>query len=205
MSEPTPGQDQRSVVEAARQAQDEVHGLVEEGRVRAAERALHSALDEALPELPLRFAARVVRLNDRRLTDYARALRDCGQPPALLLADRGAKGFSVEWCFGRLGWLAIGEVELLRSLGTRAGWYRPRLVELIEPTQAASGAMVVELVRPEMRVCSSCGNLHAGPHLNCDACRKKRRRTGEVEQTFEPAPVALTRALEHLAQESADN
>lgn len=181
-----------------RERAHDVERLVREGETDAAEKAMRRATRDVLPDLPLRFTVRLRRVQPDAV---ARAM-------ALLQAG-GALDLDMEYEKpGRLvvttGGATLGTLPATaRDLVAQgAGVYEAHPVSLA--VSDGSARMAIELVRREMRICSSCGSEHDSDTINCPTCRQRRRRKGEAEGTFEPPPVALQRALDAIVESSED-
>lgn len=194
MSSPEP---QPDPVTAADQALE----MANEGRVTAARRSIAQALDDNLPAVPLRFTVGLIHIADTQVRALLEARAVIGQFPPLLLAQGASKGtYSVWWFAGKVGQLNARDAEMLTGLGEAASWFSIRVAELRVAEDGRTEALLVELSRPELRVCASCGKMHASNHVNCDECRAAgKRKKGAESKTFESAPVPLARALEALA------
>ena len=178
---------------------DEALSLAAEGRVEAARRTIAAGLPAGLPELPLRFTVSLVHLADTQIKDLVDVRQAIGESPSLLLSRLSdGKGYGVRWFGGQLGRLSRQDIQTLNEFGAAVGWFSVRLTELHVAEDGRADHLEVELVRPELRVCSSCGRLHAGSEVNCDECRHLRRRKGEETTTYERPPVPLQRAIEAL-------
>jgi len=183
---------------------DEVSGHVREGKMGRAKRAFHEGWRDAVPELPLRFSVILVRL-DRDVAKELRRLARQGKEQVLLLSRTGESQVDVIWEEEnkRLGSLPAEDARLLGEYGEDADLYRPQLLE-IRYEEGRLDHVAIELVRPEVRYCPSCGKKHTGPYINCDECRKKGRKGRKDDSQVEAPPVLFHEALDTLVQETQD-
>jgi len=189
----------------ARELAARVQESLDRGAVSQAKRAFTQGWRETVPALPLRFSVILVRLNRKSIKDVLRLWRkNKGQAPQLKL-DWGEETVQVRMARGRklvLGCLPASDAELLRDMGPKAQkLYRPQLLEVRRTETGEIDYVAVELVRPELRICSSCGKEHSGKHTNCEDCRKRRQRVGA--ERFEYAPVSFQEVVEQIAAEEA--
>lgn len=189
-------------IERQRQAADRVDELLSQGKKREADLALQEALRDALPAMPLRFPLRLVRGNLAVARDLAVALRGAGgeQPRLRLVRTETTPRYIVAWDKRGLGAVPARFAQLLDSFGDDALIYEPRLHRIVGMTSARELTIAVELVRPEMRQCASCRELHGDPHLLCPKCRKERRKPKTNEPEYEAPPEAIQRALEAFGE-----
>lgn len=158
---------------------------------------------EVVPEMPPRIAIVLVRLNHKTALKVLERIRD-GRPPELALQGSLEDGLQVKLARGkqeRLGNIPVRYLTALRQLGNKAlRVYRPQLLEVTRDDQGKISVVAIELLRPELTVCSSCQKTFYDPEaVNCLSCRKKRRRRGQ--QQFEHPPVAFHEALEEMIKE----
>jgi hypothetical protein len=187
-----------------RRLADKVAEHLAGGEPERASRALARGWRDAVPELPLRFAVILTGLDAKAIAAALRRSSNRGEPPRLrlrrvegrieVLTIRGARP---------LGRLPEREVRMLDELGADAHLYRPQLLEVEHDPEGALVRVAVELVRPEMRICSSCGRKHSGDHVNCERCRRRRRRKGE--ESFESSPLGFQEAVDQIVSSEGDS
>ncbi len=194
---------------AARQRElaDEISSLMADGRSRKAIDALLAGVEDVLPDLPLRFSLLLIRVDSEGIKDYIRQYRKTGSRPTLqLVKPKGSGQFVITWRKGRIGQLSSEDSDLLRSFGRRRRLYEPRVLEVTYSADKLKvETLAIELVRPEVRLCSSCGKQHTGIHLNCEECRGKRKRTGDEQDTFEVPPLGLAEAIDLFVRRNEES
>ena len=185
---------------------ERVEELVRDGRPDAARRVFSQGWRDAVPELPERFPVRLRKLDRDLLGQIARRLVGRSQPPALRFDTLDAHTVvrSVDDDDSVIGQLKSADARYLTGLGEDAALYSPQLLEIGIDDAGNVNSVALSVVRPELRVCSSCTGRHADAHVNCADCRAKRRRKGPEEQSFEPAPVPFHEAVEAMTGQSAD-
>jgi hypothetical protein len=100
-----------------------------------------------------------------------------------------------------VGFLSADAITVLRRAGEHKRLYEVKPLQL-KGIESGKFEFQMELVRPDLRQCSSCGSLHTAEHVNCEECRKKRRRKNKtLEETAEQAPVPMQSAFLHLSRE----
>lgn len=190
--------------ERASELADEVSAYVREGKHGRATQAFQRGWRDAVPELPLRFSVVLVRPDRELVAQIHRRLVDKIEPKLCL---QRTDEFSVQVVLAddgqRLGSLPAQDARLLADLQAPDALYHPQVLEIRYDDQGRFHRIAVELVRPELRYCSACGNKHSGPHINCADCRSKRRRKGA--ERYESSPVNFHEALDTLAREPEDS
>jgi hypothetical protein len=194
--------------EEGRELAERVEELVRDGRQAAAQRAFSAGWRETVPELPYRFSRGLRKLNRQLLDEIAiRLAHDRGRPPELSLLFTSADLVAVRSVDDDdiIGYLKPKHARLLNSYGDDARLYVPHLLTIGIDHRRMVDSVTIELVRPELRVCSSCGARHSDAHVNCAACRAKRRKKGPDEKSREAAPVAFQEAIEALTAKASDD
>ena len=154
---------------------EEVAKNTREGHLVRANRVFTRGWRDAVPDLPLRFSVVLVRPDRKAVTQLDRRLRDEDEPQMQLCRqDAGAVEVTVDG--QRIGDLPADDARLLAELDAAIDLYSPRVLEIRYTTRGRLDYIAVELVRPEVRLCSSCNLPHTGTHVNCDRCRAKRYR-----------------------------
>jgi hypothetical protein len=197
---PAPEPDGERLAEG-RRLRERVGGLLQQGRPEVARSVLGRAFADAAPELPLRFTVALVAVAPRALRALTRELALGGEPPELELAIGGVRKPRVEVKLAdgrRLGSFSDEQARYLHSLDAAQELYAVRLTAV-----RASGEVEVEVLRPELSACSSCGALHPGRELNCESCRERRARKRPAAAGVELAPVGLHEAVDALLAEDA--
>lgn len=155
---------------------------------------------QAVTEMPPRLAIVLVAVNQKTAKLALKRIRD-QRPPELKLSGSLQQGLQVNFSRGKknhLGNIPARELQILRQFGNKAlRVYRPQLLEISRDQDSDSYTVAIELLRPELNICSSCGKTFYDPkQVNCPSCRQKRRRRGE--QRFEHPPVELHEAVEEI-------
>lgn len=195
------GKREHSQLDAGRRLAEQVDAQLERGNRAQARRLVSLRWQGAASELPLRFPVVLEQVKVGEIRRLAERLRAGERPPALEL-HRRAGAVQIRIAGGKkLGCLPQADTAFIAGLGEAAALYTPHLLELV--TRAGAESVAVELVRPELRSCSFCGNLHTGAHINCSECRAKRRRLDPKLVVAEPAPVLLAETLEAVAPAEA--
>jgi hypothetical protein len=174
-----------------------------QGSISNARAAFSRSWREAVPELPLRFSVILVHTDEKNILRLAKRLgRQSSTPPKLKLIRRH-EGYIDVLTSGNviLGRLPSADSQLLRELGPAAKSYEPQLIEIRNTPEEGLDYIAIELVRPELKYCSSCGKQHDGAHVNCQECRQKRRRRGPEQ--VESSPIAFHEALEAIIDEDS--
>ena len=185
-------------ITAGRDLAERVEELVRDGRPGAARRELQANWRDTVPDLPERFPVRLRKINRDPLTAIALRLRGRAHPPELRFDFSGPDGVSVRSVEDDdliIGWLKPSDAHYLADLGDDAALYRPQLLEIGTDHRGVT-SVALSVVRPELRICSSCTRRHSGAHVNCAECRSKRRRKGPESDSYEPAPVPFHEAVE---------
>lgn len=134
---------------------DHVEDLLGAGRPRLAAQALVDAFDDCLPDLPLRFALVLIRVDERAASELRAAL-DTKVPYRLALGDGPREGISVFWGQRRVGDLSAEDSALVRDFGPQAALFSPRVLEILYRGDELA-TFAIELIRPEQRRCARCG------------------------------------------------
>jgi hypothetical protein len=181
----------------------EITEHLREGDRGRAHRAFARGWREAVPDLPLRFTTILVHPERQVIAEFSPLLRE-GVEPELKL-QRKAKGEVIvqsQESGKTVGSLPAADARLLLELEADE-LYKPRVVEVLYDQRGRFDYIAVELVRPEVRFCSSCGEPHSGTDVNCEKCRRARRPRGE--EGFEIAPVHLHEALDGIIEAASDD
>lgn len=134
---------------------DHVEDLLDAGRPRLAAQALVDAFDDCLPDLPLRFALVLIRVDERIASELARATQT-KEPIGLRLADGPREGLSLYRGERRVGDLSAQDTALVRDFGPQAALFTPRVLEILY-RDGELQTFAIELIRPEQRRCPRCG------------------------------------------------
>jgi hypothetical protein len=184
---------------------DKVAESKDRGSDIGAKQAFTKEWKEAVPELPHRIPALLVRVDPKAVNLVLARIRDDRQPE-LKVDGSFETGFCVRMSRGkktRIGDLSARDLETLRELGKKAlKVYKPQLLEVTRNEQGKVNTVAIELVRPEGRLCSSCGKPFYEDRTNCKNCRQKRKKLGE--QSYEHSPVAFHEAVEEMIKEDSD-
>jgi len=195
---------QMNAAERAAELAEEISGHVRDGAHDRAARAFRRGWRDAVPELPLRFSVILVRADRELVAWLHRQLVDHSEPEiALRRSDESSVDVVIAATGQRLGSLPAQDARLLAELDAADDLYRPQVMEIRYDERGRFDHIAVELVRPQLRYCSACTKPHAGPYVNCDECRAKRRRKGE--ERYEASPVAFHEALDAIAREPEDS
>lgn len=185
----------------------EVEEKLREGQVSQARRRLTASTDswrDALPELPLRFPVKLVRLDSAAATDLLRrSVRSRGRPPLRL--EKRDKGIVVVTSRGKkleVGFLPQSESDMLLDIDPKLRVFRPRLLDIGRDEEGTVTSVAVELLRPELHRCPECGNRHSGTHQLCKKCRKSKKPQANQEVGGLPVPVAD--AIDAILSEAGD-
>jgi hypothetical protein len=205
----TPPEDMQTRHEHGVRLETTVRGLLHHRAVRRAHRIFDQEWElTVLPQLPLRHPFEIERLDNQGMRMLLE--RDAANEAVSLHLKRGvdrrmpaavAVVASSESKEEAIGFLSAEAQAVLERAGDYAELYSVKPLQL---TGIGTGNLQfqMELVRPDLRQCSSCGALHADEHVNCEECRKKRRRKQKtLEETAEVAPVAMQSAFRALSQE----
>lgn len=190
------------LTERAAELVGEISEHVREGNPGRAESAFRRGWRDSVPELPLRFSVVLVR-PDRDVVSAIHRLINDGSEPELTLQREDNNLVLVMMTSGeRVGNLPALDSRLLLEFGDDADLYRPQVLEIRYDDNGRFDYIAVELVRPEVRYCTSCGEKHDGPHANCAKCRGKRRRVGE--EVYEAPPINFHEALDVIVTDQDD-
>lgn len=184
-----------------------VEEKLREGQVPQARRELTAASDswrDALPEPPLRFPVKLVKLSSSAATELLRrSLKSRGRPPLKL--EKREDGVAIVTARGKklqIGFLPQGEVNMLLEFDPKLRIFRPRLLDIGREEDGSVSSVAVELVRPERHRCPECGNLHSGTHQMCSKCRKRKKPQADKEVGGLPVPVQD--AIDAILAEAGD-
>lgn len=183
-------------------AKDLADGIVErleDGKDSAAKKYFTENWRGVVPELPYRIPVTLVSIN-RKSVSHLMAKAVDGKMPELKV-DLDGDRFIIRFARGEkstLGSISWKDQAIIEEIGPRMlKKYKPRLVGL-KTREENAPTINIELVRPEISLCSSCGKGYYGDHANCRECRKKRRRKGD--ESFEHSPVAFHEAVDELVK-----
>lgn len=187
-----------------------VRGLLHHRALKQAHRIFDQEWERTiLPHLPLRHPFELTRLDKRGIAMMIE--RSEGDKPLALelrqgIDPRAKNATAVVVSAGKkmevIGFLSKDAEGVLSQAGEYADLYEPKPLQI---TGVLSGKLVfqMELVRPDLRQCSACDALHTADEINCEDCRKRRRRkTKSLEETAEQASVPLQSAFRHLSRET---
>lgn len=195
-------QNPSEIEERARELAERVEDQRRKGSLSSARRAFSQNWRDAVPELPLRFSVILVRPERDALAELLRRMRKhAANPPELRLHRASAELVEVRLGRMRIGDLPAQDAKLLKELGADAKLYRPQLIEIRNNERGKLDYVAIELVRPEIHYCSSCGAKHDGTHVNCEDCRRKRRKRGEA--IVDQPPVAFHEAIDAIVEAPA--
>ena len=185
-----------------------VDDLLKQGKPLQARSVVARNWQDGAPELPLRYPLVLEGLAVRFVAQLARYLRAGGETPTLSLDLSGKTAIHgvVSISGRRLGELPRDEAEYLRGLGADAEVFVPKLIAIRVSPSGEPAKVEVEMVRPELRRCSSCGRLHGDDEVNCASCRALRRPKDPGKVESEGSPVALHEAMDAaLADEQSSS
>jgi hypothetical protein len=184
-----------------RRLAERVDEFMQQGKPLQARSLLARNWQDAAPDLPLRYPVVLEAISARFAAQLARYVRMGGQAPELTVELSGKQVIRghIASAGRRLGDLPRDQAEYLASLGADAAVYTAKLLSIRLSASGDPDTVEVELVRPELRRCSSCGRLHDEvEQVNCADCRAKRRRKDPERAEPEGAPLALQEAIDAL-------
>jgi hypothetical protein len=195
MSENKTSETSEFVAPAGSEFAKEISEHLREGDHGSASRAFARGWRDAVPDLPLRFSVILVRPDRDVIASLYKQLRD-GDELEMCLQRVSASEVTVNLVDGgqRIGDIPAADARLLHELDADSALYRPQVSEVRYTARGRFDYIAVELVRPEVKLCSSCGEPHTTPHVNCAKCRSERRPKGE--ESYERAPLHLHDALD---------
>jgi hypothetical protein len=185
-----------------------VRGLLHHEQVGAATRVFHEAWEDTVLNLPLRQTFELSRLDSRGMRKLLNLTAEGAT--AQFEIRRGidprkpaAGAVMIVGYDEAIGFLSVGAEDLLHRAGEFAELYELRALA-VEGLSGDEPSVVMELVRPELRLCEFCGELHAGEAQKCDTCRsrRKRKRKEGMEDQAEKPPVPLAGAFRELVAET---
>lgn len=182
---------------------DKVEEHISKGDSSSAKRAFSRSWREAVPELPLRFSVILVKPDKDAIERVMKRIRSGKEGPKLKLVHSREGDWEVRTSSDkRLGSLPSQDGKLLDEFGADSRLYSPKLLEIRTDEEDNLSHMAVELVRPEVRYCSSCGKEHQDEHANCAECRSKRRRKGD--ELTEQTSIGFHEAVDAIAEAPDD-
>jgi len=198
--------------EAGVRIETAVRGLLHHGALRQAEHVFDQGWKSALlPHLPLRHPFMLAHIDHHGVTRMLDALKERDGAIELRLlpgVDRRQPkqvGVGLAGEDHLIGFLPADARELLDGAGEYADLYEPKILAM-RGLESGDVKFEMELIRPDLRQCSSCTTLHVGEHENCDECRSKRRRkTKTLDETAERPAVPVATAFSHLAAAQHDS
>lgn len=129
----------------------EISDKISLGQGVGAKRSLTKAWREAVPEIPVRFAVILVRLDEKSVLEIIKRMKKSDSPPQLKLEWRKdrievwtSRGKKI-----RIGDLPSSDSMMLFDLGGKAKKYRPQIIEIKTSEDGEIEHFAVELVRPE--------------------------------------------------------
>lgn len=170
---------------------EHVEDLLDAGRPRLAAQALVDVFDDCLPELPLRFALVLVRVDERIAAHIADATKT-KERIDLRLDEGPREGLSVFLGARRVGDLSSQDSDLVRDFGPQAALFTPRLLEILY-RDGELQTLAIELIRPEQRRCARCGQEVATADTHRCPAEETHDETGH--------PVRLQSALNSLLRD----
>lgn len=170
---------------------EHVEDLLDAGRPRLAAQALVDVFDDCLPELPLRFALVLVRVDERIAAHIADATKT-KERIDLRLDEGPREGLSVFLGARRVGDLSSQDSDLVRDFGPQAALFTPRLLEILY-RDGELQTLAIELIRPEQRRCARCGQEVAAADTHRCPAEETHDETGH--------PVRLQSALNSLLRD----
>jgi len=197
--EASPGEpDAEARLVEGRRLAERVDDLLAQGKQQQARSVVARGWQDAVPELPLRYPVVLARPSVRFASQLARYIRVGGDAPELKVELSGKQVIhgTITVSGRRLGELPDSEAAYLHSLGADAEVFTPRLTAIRVSATGESDKVEIELVRPELRRCSSCGRLHGEDTVNCADCRALRRPKDPDKVESEASPVALHEAMD---------
>lgn len=178
---------------------DKVEEHINKGDTSSAKRAFSRSWRDAVPDLPLRFSVILVKPDKAAIERMIKRIRKDGLTPKLKLVHTRDGDWEVRTSSDRrLGSLPNQDGKLLDELGGDSRLYDPELLEIRTDDEDNFSHIAVELVRPEVRYCSSCGKEHQDDHANCAECRSKRRRKGD--EVTEQTAIGFHEAVDAIAE-----
>ena len=194
-------------MKGARKLESRVSGLLHHEQVEKAKREFSQKWPDYLPSMPVRFTTKLERVESANLlrlladttpSDIWEKLSSIELHVAKKMDPHHPERVAIYYQDapqGRrhvVGFLSDDVIEDLQSFGPARKEYSIYFRELHNLQSDAS--CVVEFVRPEMHICSSCGAEHFQETINCAECRSKRRRKNyDLEDAKEQAvtvPIA---------------
>lgn len=131
----------------------EISDKLAEGQTIGAKRVLTSSWRDAVPELPVRFAVILVRLDKDAVKALLKRMRKSKSKPGLKL-DWKEDRIEVVTSRGktlRIGDLPISDSMMMTDLGDKAKKYRPQLLQIQQTESGDIDYLAIELVRPETK------------------------------------------------------
>lgn len=185
-----------------RDISDRVDAERRRGSLTGARRAFSQNWRDAVPELPLRFSAILVRPDKRQIAELRRRIqKQNGSLPELRLRRRTDDLVEV-WTKGRpsrrLGDLPALDAKLIADLGPAAKLYRPQILEIKSQPDGEIAYMAIEMVRPELHKCPGCDAPHDGLHVECDRCREQTAKRSRRLRDPEQSPIPFHEAIEGI-------
>lgn len=204
-----------------RELESRVRALLHHNKATTAKKEFSEKWEGILPSLPTRFTItledveteNIVRLIRGHSVDTAwEVLNGIELKLAARLDPRRPQRIAVyyqETIGARrkiIGFLPNEDSKYLRSFGATRKAYLPSFRELhnLSDESIAGTVVVVEFSRPELHICSSCGNEHFDETINCAECRASRRRLeSSLEETEEkPVGVPVSGAFHKIQEKS---
>lgn len=205
-----PTDDMMSRDERGKRLETTIRGLIHHRAIKEAHQAFdHEWKRTILPHLPLRHPFKLTRLDKRGLIKLIEAreadqtlLFDLRQGVDPRNPTAVAVVFETNGVVEVVGFLGADEEKMLQRAGQYAKLYTPTPLQITGFPNGKLGFQM-ELVRPDLRQCSACDKLHTEDQINCEECRKKRRRKNKksLEETAEQAPIPFQGAFRHLSRE----
>lgn len=202
-----PPQNLRDQYNNAVKLETTVNGLLHHGQTKKALEAFENNWETTtLSNLPLRHPFRLQRVDtiglrllvsqdneSKKVSFSLKAGLDKQNPKEIAVLVETEEQIEV------VGFLGKETQEMLARAGEGKEFYEVKPLQL-SGLQSGDLKFDMELVRPDLRQCSACNKLHLGDQINCEECRKKRRRKqAELHETLEQSSVPMQAALRKLS------
>lgn len=187
------------ITEQAKDLPDLINQHVNGGRRSAAAAMITRRLSDVAPKMPLSFPTVLKKVDQDTALWIAHSLSN-DESPVLTIKKTSEGKYEIRAAKGRkrLGQLSTRDTEMLKGFGKDAKLYSPRLLMIHQGDDSSFDHVSIDMVRPEIRICSSCSERHTGESINCEKCRAGRKRIGE--EKLEPSPIELHESLDALAE-----
>ena len=193
-------------LQAGRELESRVRGLLHHEQDKAAKREFAKKWKGVLPNMPTRFtstledieADSIMRLlSEPNINDIWDILNIIELKLTKRLDPRRPQRVAVYYQDAPqtrrhiIGFLPKEDAEYLHNLGPARKVYTPCFRELHNLEGNLEAIIVIEFIRPELRICSACGKEHFNETINCVECRSKRRRLQSDSEAVQEKPVSV--------------